>query len=1197
MSNPSVRFRIYLLVIPALVFLLPMPALAQTAVMATVSGTITDSTGAVIPGAGVTVTNSGTHQTAKTSTNPAGYYVVPDLPSGNYDVKAEKEGFQACSTLGVHLDPAAVVQVNCTMRVGQVTQVVEVQASAVQVETSESRIARTVDQTQLTELPTNGRNFVSLLGLQPGVVQSFTFNSFQAMSLFASQCTQVNGLTGESNNLLIDGVPSTRTRANGATVGMPSMDAISEVNIITTGYMPEFSRAAGGQFAVNLKSGSDQYHGTVYEFVRNSAMDARNFFSPTVPTLDFNDFGFSIGGPVIPKKHNLYFYLSEEWNREVTGNTEAATVPTAADRSGDLTAYCAIFGAAVCPKVPAYLNGVTANGETLVAGQSFPNDQIPLSLFSPNGSAMVEHFYLLPNHVSNSTAYPYEGGTNLEYTYNTPTNAHFTDVKVDYIPDSKNHLAVSVRHFSNFSGTGTSGSGSGGGSALLGQGYYFPSRGGSLNFTTTFSPTLLNDFTLGATEDIVHVLVPGGGPNGNGLDRGSLGINYPYIIPGGAASKDDPNKIPTFDLGGFPENVSGLPYPSGSVGHIYTIQDVVTKIRGTHTIKTGVWWEHDGENDHDQVRVSPGGGVGNNLNGQFNFYASNPNTTGSPVADALLGNFDSYSELGWRNQTPWKADQIGFFGQDSWKVTRRLTINGGLRWDYFQPYQSKWNNFAMFDPLFYSYAPGVQQVVDPNTGFITSGNPYNGIVVPGSGVPLDAAGHFAVFGQELTTSNIASINQELQYYGMARGLPLGILQSHHRNFQPRVGFAWDPTGSGKSSIRGGAGIFYNHNTLSDVTLEGGVTPFQLAEEVFDGLADCPGSAVTASRTCATTGATAPNLPIPMTGNDLKNDVPVVYSWNFTLEHMFFNNTLIDVGYVGNRVRHNVINADLNQPVLGTYNYTENPQNASISADALRPSPGIGGAMTTLQEGNSKYDGLQVSVQRRLTHDLQFNIAYTYSKAFDMADSIYAVVTDTFNPKYNWQLAGFNQTHNFIFTWVYNLPFLRHNTSVLGKVAGGWEISGDLALVSGFPFSVTTSGTDDLGNGVGSIGGTEFAYVKPGCNYRGNRSFLQFFNTSCFLSNGVPIVPTDSTLYGTVAPNSIEGPGTDNLDFALFKNGPVWGEKLKYQFRAEFFNILNHPSLGCGSGCGLDTGVYDGAFGQITSAESPRNIQLAFKLIF
>ena len=246
-------------------------------------------------------------------------------------------------------DPASSVQVSCALKLGQVTQTVEVQAQSVQVQVTDSKVTRTVDSTQITDLPVNGRNFVSLLGLQPGVVQSFSFNSFQAMSLFASQCTQVNGLTGESNNLLIDGTPSTRTRANGATVAMPSMDSISEVNIVTTGYMPEYSRAAGGQFAVNLRYRRRPLPWDGLRVCPKQRDGRPNFFSATVPVLDFNDFGFTIGGPVIPKHHKLYFFLSEEWNREVNGNTWTGTVPTAQDRQGDLSGYCVVF-ASSCPR-------------------------------------------------------------------------------------------------------------------------------------------------------------------------------------------------------------------------------------------------------------------------------------------------------------------------------------------------------------------------------------------------------------------------------------------------------------------------------------------------------------------------------------------------------------------------------------------------------------------------------------------------------------------------------------------------------------------------------------------------------------------------------------------------------------------------------------------------------------------------------
>ena len=1179
MSKFRTRLAGFWLLVFAVLLMAPLSAWAQTSVLATITGVISDQSGAVIPDVSITATNTGTHQTAKTTTNPSGNFVLPDLPSGDYTVRAEKEGFQACQSVGVHLDPAATVQVNCAMKLGQVTQTVEVQASAIQVQTTDSKVTRTVDETQMEDLPVNGRNFVSLLGLQPGVVQSFSFNSFQAMSLFASQCTQVNGLTGESNNLLIDGTPSTRTRANGATVALPGMDSIAEVNIVTTGYMPEYSRASGGQFAVTLKSGGDQYHGSVFEYLRNDALNARNFFSSGVPKLDFNDPGFTVGGPVFPKRHKLYFFLSEEWNEEVSGGVSTGTVPSANDRMGNLNDYCKVFSGS-CPKVPAYLNGVVANGETLVAGQPFPNNTIPQSLMSANGMAMVNNFYLAPNTQSQpGTAYPYEGGLNFLADVNGPNSTHMYSVKGDYNINEKNHLSASFRHYfgntSSIDATGAS-------SALMDQGYHWPSRGGTIDLTTTFSPSLLNDFSVGANEDINHIVLPSGSYGGNGLDRSSLGINFPYIIPGGDASKDIAGKIPTLILSGF-DGVNGQAYPSGSIGHVYTIQDVLTKVKGNHTVKVGVWWEHDGENDHDQVRVSPGGGVGNNLNGQFNFSAaaSNPYTTGSPLADALLGNFDNYSELGWRNQTDWKAHQVGFFGQDSWKVTPKLTIQGGLRWDVFQPYQAKWNNWAMFNPNFYSFAPGVAQVVDPTTGFITGGNPYNGISVPGNGVPLDAAGHFAVFGQELTTQNIPSINQQLQYYGMARGLPLGIIGTQYGSFQPRIGFAWDPTGSGKTSIRAGSGIFYNHNTLSDVTLEGGVTPYQLASEVFSGRADCPGSAVTALRTCATTGATAPQLPIPMTGSDLVNKVPVVYSWNFTVEHMFFNDTLVSAGYVGNRGHHFPINSDLNQPAIGTFT---NPANAGINQAALRPYPGIGGAMTTLQQGNSKYDSLQVSVQKRLSKGLQYSVAYTYSKAFDMADNIYSVVTDTYNPKYNWQLAGFNQTNALILTWVYELPIERHASSWLGKAVGGWMVSGNAGFQSGFQDSVTASG-DPLGNGVTLIGGTEYAGVKSGCSYRGSRTITQYFNTSCFFQ------PTASTLSGTVAPNAIQGPGTEVIDFGLLKNGPIT-ERVKYQFRAEFFNLFNHANFNS-----IDTTVTDSTFGVVNGAADPREIQFAIKFTF
>jgi len=261
--------------------------------------------------------------------------------------------------------------------------------------------------------------------------------------------------------------------------------------------------------------------------------------------------------------------------------------------------------------------------------------------------------------------------------------------------------------------------------------------------------------------------------------------------------------------------------------------------------------------------------------------------------------------------------QYGLFAQDTWKVSPRLTISGGLRWDYYAPYASKYCNWSTFNQFFYSQTLGIKQVVDPNSGFVVSGNPYNGIAAPCNRLPTSALGHLkGVFGQPLTASNFSSINQQLVDAGIMRGLPDGIFQQHYRNFQPRLGFAWDPTGSSKTSIRASAGIFYAHITLSDSTLLGKNVPFQTAAQIFGGKADCPGAALDGSRTCLASTGALPQLPIPISGGDPVSPIPVVYQWSANVQHMFPADTVVEAGYVGTRARHLAVNADFNQYRLG-----------------------------------------------------------------------------------------------------------------------------------------------------------------------------------------------------------------------------------------------------------------------------------------
>jgi hypothetical protein len=438
-------------------------------------------------------------------------------------------------------------------------------------------------------------------------------------------------------------------------------------------------------------------------------------------------------------------------------------------------------------------------------------------------------------------------------------------------------------------------------------------------------------------------------------------------------------------------------------------------------------------------------------------------------------------------------------------------------------------------------------------------------------MPLVRSEHTAKmrFLSSILLPNIGSINTMLRNDGIVRGLSSQILQSHFRNFEPRLGIAFDPTGHGTTVIRASGGLFYQLFPMSDVALFGGNTPFQLGAETANGHANDPA------------GASSLPLTIPMTGTDLANPTPVVYEWNFTVQHEFAGNTLLDVGYVGDQGRNIGVNADLNQPAVGTFT---NPANAGISDNALRPYPGIGTVVSPMEEASSGYNSLQVSVQRRFSSGLLYSIAYTYAKCLDNSTGKNSYIADTYDPGYDWGACSFNPTQSLIPNYVYELPFFRNNHSLLGRTLGGWELSGAVAFITGDPLSVAASG-DPLGNGANLISATEFADLTPGCATRGNRSFYHFFNTSCFSQ------PTVSTLFGAVPEGLLEGPGLDNWDFSLSKNGHIT-ERLNYQFRADFFNFLNHPSF-----TGVDTTVTDSTFGQLNAVDTQREIQLGLKLTF
>jgi hypothetical protein len=1205
----------------------PISSFAQYHVNGTITGTVTDPSGAIVAGVRVTATDVATNTSQSTVTNASGVYLFSDMAPATYTITVTTEGFRTCEGHGVVLEPSSTRTFSCALQVGQATETVSVSAGALQVETDTSQLNSVINSTQIEQLPDNGRNFANFLALEPGVA-GIGFDSFNSMNIFATQGVSVNGLRDSDNNILIEGVSSQRTRDNAATTAAPALDAIGEINIVSTGYMPEYSRGAGAQIVVQLKSGTDQYHGSLYEYNQNTAYDsAANSALGTqgnpAGKINWNNFGGTFGGSVPGTHKKLFFFFSEDITRQPGASPNNVHVPSALAHQGNFSEYC--VASIACPTVPAFLAGQTDpnTGQALVQGQPFPNNTIAKAFWSSNGAAFMG-VYPMPNLAGGTVA---NGENNFYYLSQNPNNNHTESLKVDYIIDKlKSHLAVSLRHYR----TDSFANNFGGSPQLLDWNIQEPERGATIDFATTFSPTLVNDLTIGSTEDIVHVhLSPG--PLGNGLNRSSVGINYPYIF--GDASKDVAGKTPTINFGGPNSNLDSFnsltdAYPSGSIGKIFQFSDTLTKILGKHILKFGAWIEQDGENDNDQLIIG-----GQNLNGTFNFSAANnPHSTGLPLADMLLGAFDNYAEYGFRNLTPWVAWQQGYFAQDTWKITPKLTIEGGLRWDYFPNYHSRWCNFAMFNPLAYSTHPGTQQVIDPATGLVEGGNYYNGIAMPCQSLPSSAYGHLGVFGEQFNASSANLINQQLIGNGIIRGYPPTILPNRYRAFQPRFGFAWDPFGTAKTTIRGSAGIFYNHETLSDQTQMGRNLPFQTGASLNNGDIDCPGSAQTPlSLGCSGSGSafvpgpvvptsTNEQAPIPITGQDFRSPLPVVYSFHFGVQHMLPQNTLIEVGYVGTETRHFSVLENLNELMPGTFGdctlgggsvsqtnsglcapgspYIYNngaTAGTATQVSTIVPYAGFSNSGFTYQinSGNSSYNALQASVRRTMTKNLMFTAVYTYANAHDIGSQLQSSIIDHYNPEYNRGNPDWLQHHNFTVSYVYQLPFYENMHNFQGRVLGGWELSGTFIVRSGSTggpngqFTVTDAGSDLAGMGVDN---GQHAQLVAGCNPNsGPRTVAKFFNTSCF------VMPAPGTL-GNAPRNLIFGPRFWIWDAGLHKNGKIVAEKVGYQFRAEAFNVLNHPIPNQ-----VDTGITDGTFGAVTSVYNnngdQRILQLGLRLLF
>lgn len=901
-----------------------------------ISGVVKDDTGGVVPGATVTAIQVDTQAPRTSVTDGSGFYTFPNLPPGRYTISAELQGFKKAVREAVQLDATGAVTIDFALSTGAISESVTVTAEQTLLQ-SDVTLRKTVESKDIEQLSFSGRNPIGVAGLKAGV-SGGNFNS-RGFGDLGNGGFNINGSRPDENNITIDGATAIRTRSSGAIVGIQNVDAIQEVQVLTGNYMPEFGRASGGQIRFVTKSGSNRFSGNASFYFRDDKLQANTWGRnrSSVPAensgpapFDYKQYGYSFGGPIPVGmfKDKLFFFGAQEWVNFFQVNTNTATVPTEAMRRGDFSELLTTnnqFGRVINVIDPQ-------------TGVAFPGNVIPANRLSPNGLAIL-NTYPLP------TPGFRQGTANLTQSSETPTDQRKDNIRFDYRLNAANQFTFrysgyQFRELAGFFGT----------FPFARRDFDRPNFTQTASWSSTITNTLLNDLTYTHSRDDVFINVI---TSTDLYRRSRSGINYPYVFPTGKEIED---KIPSINIAGF-SFIDGGPYPAFSSGPIHTLSNTTTWVKGRHTLKAGVQVEYSGEDDFDQINVNATPGGTNNQNGSIVFSDArglSAGGTGLGVANAALGLFTNYAELGQRNYTQWRSLATDLFVQDSWKPRDNLTVEGGLRYVYWPPWYSRTNNIANFDPRFYD--PAQAAIINPTTGRLIGGSRYNGVVLPGDG-----------FSGAAAESDLARNPAVLALF---RGEPEGFSQTHANAFEPRLGMSYSL--NPRTIFRTAAGVFHNRVTLNDSTLLGGNPPFQPQVTIDNGIIDNPAGGGTVG---------SADLPFAINGQDPVFKHPTSYMWSAGVQREVPLGFVIDATYVGRRGLYLQRERNINQLPAGTLQ-----ANPGVNIAALRPYKGYGAIRVSENSARSIYHSLQVSADRRYTNGLKIGMAYTLSKSEDNGSS-------------------------------------------------------------------------------------------------------------------------------------------------------------------------------------------------------------------
>jgi len=1113
-------------------------ALAQEA---TIVGTVTDASGAVVPNATITITNTDTGLARSLPTNGDGQYVVPGLHIGHYDLHATASGFKIAEHRGIVLDVGDRTRIDFRLEVGNVQEKVTVEASSsVAVQTDTGEVSNLITGQQITQLATNGRSLYSLFALAPGA-SSIQTDRVGFTPVSGDSNVSINGQRAGHNLQLLDGGENLDRGGSSGSV-MPSIDSIAEFRNITSNYSAEYGLSSAATITTVIKSGTKTFHASGWEFFRNDALNARNYFNPApakVAELRYNVRGFNLGGQApFWKSHPTFFFYNMEWRGQIQGGLTNQTVPLTSTYGGNFGATTIKVPLATQVS-PAILAQYAADG--LTPGQPFPNNTIPANLLDPNAQSLLKAG-IFPAPTSGAQ---FIGGNN------SPTNLREEIARVDHQFTDKFSVFghwVSEQISQTYGTTQWSGDNVPTVSDVFGN----PSYSAVVHTTYIISPTLVNEAAFNYNGNRIHII-----PQGVFTAPGDFAFNRLFTGP------NVQDRIPSINLsGGTGTNYTSNWTPWNNKADDYQIRDDVSWTKGAHSLKIGGSWAIY-KKTQDAFA---------NTQGNFKFDGS---FTGNDFADYLLGYAQQYQEDAVKISGQWNNVSWAAYVQDNWRVTNRLTLNLGLRWDGIpHTYEANQQSTNFYPNL---YNPALAATFD------TAGHICSSAADPGCAGPSPGLG---------TSPN--PILSGLQFYtngigiGGKNGIPNGLVDNHWANFGPRIGFAYDLTGQGKTVVRGGFGIMYDRVQGNDM-YNGAVNPPGDLQPTLNNVSlSNPGINVGTGDTI--TAANLPILPLGITGIDKSYKPPSSYQFSAGVQQALGNSSVLNVSYVGSQGRH-----------LNDYRAINLPPASSLPAlvasggaglNQLVQFPGYGGIRLAENEANAHYNSLQASLNGRIRSDLHLQVSYTLSRAIDATTSNGSGgdLNNVTNPYIGWRYdigpSQFDSTHIAFVNFVYDVPFLRNSPSRLVKsTLSGWQVSGIVTAESGAPLDLGVSGTT-VASVINNSG------MRPNVNgpIRYPKTAAQWFDPSVFSA------PAPGT-YGNLPFDALRGPGRNNWDLSLLKNF-AFTERFRMEFRAESFNAWNHTQFkGDKNNGGISLNEGSSNFGAVTSAFNGREFQLGVKLIF